>query len=103
VTGKLLPAAGEDGWWQWISLSLSESADCFNSIFWLRHKKFWWPPPVFENGCTPWDVGHFYFHQQHIASTMVLVIAPYDHSFYSNFEYFDQEEQSPKKSETCTR
>jgi hypothetical protein len=63
-----------------------------------------------------WDVGHFYFlgaasqqknttpqNQGHIASTMAVAIASYDHPFYSNFEYFDREEQSPKNLGTCTQ
>jgi hypothetical protein len=41
--------------------------------------------------------------QQHIASTMAVAIVSYDHPFYSNFEYFDQEEQSPKNPGTCTQ
>jgi hypothetical protein len=114
VTGQLLAGAGEEGWWRRISLSLSESAGFFNSRFWLWHNKFWWIPSVFENGYIPWDVGHFYFlgpasqqkntqHQGHIASTMAPVIAPYNHPFYSDFEYFDQEKQSPKIPGTCTQ
>jgi hypothetical protein len=114
MTGQLLAAAGEEGWWRRISLSLSESADFFNSRFWLWHKKLWLLPPVFKNGYNPWDVGHFYFlglasqqqktqHQGHIVSTMAFVIVPYDHPCFSNFEYFDQEEQSPKIPGTCAQ
>ncbi len=64
-----------------------------------------------EHAPSEWDVGHFYFlgtalqktaqYQRHIASTMAVVIASYDHPFYSNFEYFDQKEQSPKNPEIC--
>jgi hypothetical protein len=38
VTGKLLAAVGEDGWWQWISSSLS--ADFSKGRFLLAY--FWW-------------------------------------------------------------
>jgi hypothetical protein len=41
--------------------------------------------------------------QRHIASTMAVAIAPYVHLFYSNFEYVDQEEQSPKNPGTCAQ
>jgi hypothetical protein len=112
VTGQYLAVAWKDGWLRRISLSLSESADFFDRIFWVWHKKCWWLPPVFGDGYTPWDVGRFYFlgpashkkqNTKDILSTMALIAAPYNHPFHSNLEYFDQEEQSPKKPATCTQ
>jgi hypothetical protein len=42
---------------------------------------------------------HVASHHPNASCPPALAITPYDHPFYSNFEYFDQEEQSPKIQE----